>query len=178
MQSATAISSSLNTYRGLLLERLANAQRRAARRDDGFTLAIVDIDDLGAVNDSYGSAAGAAILRELGSRMKERLRDGDTVARLDGDEFALVLDGAADEGAGSKALEKVLAALASPVYVEGERVRIELSIGACVYPMDSADEGELLRCAEFALASAKAAGGNRYRFFKHAAESGPLAKDY
>jgi diguanylate cyclase (GGDEF)-like protein len=176
MQSTTAISSVI-TYRGLLLERLANVQRRASQRDDGFTLAIVDCDDFGAVNDSYGNAAGAAVLRELASRMKERLRDSDTVARLDGDRFALVLDGAADQGAASKALDKVLSALASPVYVEGERVLIELSVGACVYPTDSGEEAELLRRAEFALASAKGVGGNCYRFYNPPAGPRSSAND-
>jgi diguanylate cyclase (GGDEF)-like protein len=157
------------TYRGLLQERLAHACLRAARRDDGFTLAMVDIDDFRAVNDSYGNAAGAAVLKEIASRMKQCLRESDTVARLDGDEFALVLEGTADESAAARALDKVLAALGSPLYVNGERVAIELSIGACIYTANSAREDALLRCAEFALAAAKSAGGNCYRFFSQAA---------
>jgi diguanylate cyclase (GGDEF)-like protein len=156
------------SHRDLLLERLADARRRAARRDQGFTLAVVDLDDFGAVNDSYGNAAGAAVLRTVGARIKECLRESDIVARLDGDKFALLLDGAADENAGAKALEKVLAVLESPVYVDGERLLIELSAGASVYPTDAGDEEELLRRAQVALASAKGAGGNCYRFFSRA----------
>lgn len=145
--------------RGLFLDRLAQAMRQAVRRDEQFTVAILDLDRFRDTNNRFGHLAGDAVLQAVGARTRACLRDVDTVARIGGDEFALILAGA-ERGPAAKVLEKVVAANAAAVPFENRLLRSSVSVGACSWPLDGSTERELLGNADAAMYAAKHAGGN------------------
>jgi len=149
--------------RVLFADRLAHALRQAARRKEGFVLAMFDLDGFREANNRFGHLAGDAVLRAVAKRTARCIRKADTVARVGGDEFALILAGAAQRGA-EVVLEKLRAANARPVRFEGHSIPLSVSIGACFYPGDGRSEKALRKGADAAMYAAKRAGGNRLRF--------------
>ena len=150
--------------RGLFLDRLGQALRQAIRRSEPLTVAILDIDRFRDTNNRHGHLAGDAVLQAVAARTRACVREADTVARIGGDEIAIVLVGAAQADAES-VLAKVVAANAAPLQHDGVELRATVSVGAAGFP-DDAKEGEVLRKhADAAMYAAKAAGGNGYRFW-------------
>ena len=149
--------------RALFADRLAHALRQAARREEGFALAMFDLDGFRAANNRFGHLAGDAVLRAVARRSARCVRKADTVARVGGDEFALILPGAAQRGA-QAVLEKLRAANARPVRFEGRSIPVSVSIGACLFSGDGRSEKALRERADAAMYEAKRAGGNRLRF--------------
>ena len=151
--------------RSLFLDRLGQALRHAARREEQLTVAILDIDRFRDTNNSHGHMAGDAVLQAVASRTRSCLRGADTVARIGGDEIALILlDASEDQAAG--VLGKVVAANAAPVRHDGVEIRATVSVGASGYPRDAQDADALRKQADQAMYTAKAAGGNRYLFYR------------
>ena len=151
--------------RTLFLDRLGQALHQAARRHEGLAVAILDIDRFRETNNRFGHMAGDAVLQAVASRSTGCVRAADTVARIGGDELALVLS-SADERAGA-VCEKVRAAAAVPVPFDDRLIRVSVSIGACVYPGDAGNAEELRKRADEAMYAAKRAGGNCVRFYRH-----------
>ena len=150
--------------RGLFLDRLGQALRQATRRSEPLTVAILDIDRFRDTNNRHGHLAGDAVLQAVAARTRACVREADTVARIGGDEIAILLVGAAQADAES-VLAKVVAANAAPLQHDGVELRATVSIGAADFP-NAANEGEALRKhADAAMYAAKAAGGNGYRFW-------------
>jgi diguanylate cyclase (GGDEF)-like protein/PAS domain S-box-containing protein len=150
--------------RNLFADRLAQALRLAARRKEGLAVAILDLDGFRRANNRFGHLAGDAVLRSVARRTRRCVREADTVARIGGDEFALILTGAAKRAAVAQVLEKVRAANARPVRYAGRPIPVSLSIGAALYPRDARSEKTLHKRADEAMYAAKRAGGNRCRF--------------
>jgi len=150
--------------RGLFLDRLGQALRQAVRRGEPLTVAILDLDRFRDTNNRYGHLAGDAVLQAVAARTRGCLREADTVARIGGDELALVLPGAGGEAAGA-VLQKVVAANAAPLSWGGREIRATVSVGASVFPQDAKDEEALRRRADEAMYAAKAAGGSRCVFY-------------
>jgi diguanylate cyclase (GGDEF)-like protein/PAS domain S-box-containing protein len=150
--------------RHLYADRLAQALREAERRREGVAVALLDLDDFKRVNTRYGHLAGDAVLKAVARRTRRCVRAIDTVARVGGDEFALVLPLSRSRRAAATVLEKVRAANAAAVRYGGVRIPMSVSIGASLYPRDGRRESELRRGADAAMYRAKRAGGNRYRF--------------
>ena len=149
--------------RGLFLDRLEQALRLAVRRDEPLTVAILDIDQFRDVNTCHGHLGGDAVLQAVAARTRGCIREADTVARIGGDELALLLPGAGEEEA-APVLRKIVAANAVPVPFGADFIQGSVSIGACVGPRGAASAEELRRHADAAMYAAKAAGGNRYGF--------------
>jgi diguanylate cyclase (GGDEF)-like protein/PAS domain S-box-containing protein len=152
--------------RNLFLDRLGQALRNAKRREEGFALAVVDLDRFKEVNDRFGHLAGDALLRAVALRLQRCVRESDTVARLSGDEFALILVGAGERAAVSRILDKVLSAASVPVRFEHHALHVGLSVGVCIYPRDGKSGEELHKRADAAMYAAKRAGGNRCHYFR------------
>jgi diguanylate cyclase (GGDEF)-like protein len=149
--------------RRLFFDRLGQALRQAVRRSSGLAVAVVDVDRFKAINDLYGHLGGDAVLQAVASRLQHCVRDEDTVARLGGDEFGLILLDAADADVVGALLDKILRTFAAPVAVSDRAIPASVSIGACLYPSEAGDEGELMQRADEAMYRAKRAGGNCYR---------------
>jgi diguanylate cyclase (GGDEF)-like protein/PAS domain S-box-containing protein len=146
--------------RSLFLDRLDQALRNAARRAEPFTLAILDIDRFRDTNNSRGHLAGDAVLRAVAARTRACVREADTVARIGGDEVAIILVGAGEADAAS-VLAKIVAANAAPLAHDGAELRATVSVGAAGYPDDAKEAETLRKHADDAMYRAKAAGGNR-----------------
>ena len=149
--------------RALLRERMTHAFERRRRNRSAISLLFVDVDDLKAVNDNLGHAAGDALLQGVAVRLQAGIRPGDTVARLGGDEFVLILEDATEETAVGVA-ERVLQSLRTPFTVLGTQVDSSVSIGVAVAGPNGATEG-LLSTADAAVYAAKSAGKNRYAVY-------------
>ena len=151
--------------RSLFLDRLRQALRQAARRSEEVTVVTLDIDRFRETNTRYGHMGGDAVLQAIAARSRRCVRDADTVARVGGDEFALVLVGAG-EPAAAAVLAKLVAANAVPVAYEAHEIRATISVGAAVYPRDALDADALRKHADAAMYQAKTARGNRYVFYR------------
>ncbi len=146
--------------RRLLSDRLAQCVARARREKKTVALLCVDLDGFKLVNDSYGHASGDALLAQVGQRLKGRFRHADTLARVGGDEFALVLDTLQNRGDARIIAETVLDLLKPPFEIAGHTVHIGASIGLSIFP-DAAETGQLMQQADCAMYAAKRNGRSR-----------------
>ncbi|RYF08424.1 MAG: EAL domain-containing protein [Comamonadaceae bacterium] len=148
------------THALLRLER-ANSHRISER----LSVLFVDLDGFKPINDSFGHAAGDAILRSAAQRLRNEARESDTVARVGGDEFLVLLE---DVGSAADCLgvaNRILASLAQPFDLAGKQVQISCSIGVVVHP-DHGERDKLVANADAAMYAAKRAGGNGYAMFE------------
>ncbi len=140
--------------------RLTHALEKARRnnytgRKSIVQLVIMDVDDFKGVNDLLGHLGGDEVLREIGRRLRAEVRESDTVARWGGDEFTCILEDLASSEAAEHMAQKILASMAEPVRVQGEEVRITISLGYSLFPLHSEEQETLLRYADMALYRAK-----------------------
>lgn len=152
--------------RTLFIERLEHALVRARRESRALALLFVDLDYFKAVNDSLGHAAGDNLLRTLAGRMKDVMRQSDSLARLSGDEFALFIEGVDEQTNIDGVLRKLLDALLTPATIAGRLVTIGASIGVAIFPRDGDNAETLLRAADTAMYRAKAKGRNSFEFYQ------------
>ena len=156
--------------RGLLEQRLAAALRHAESAGGGLALLYLDVDRLKTINDTLGHDAGDALLRGLGERLTQCLRREDTVARVGGDEFVVLLPAVRTRQEATGIAQKILKALAARFQIEGHEIDVTSSLGIALYPEDGRDAATLRRRADDALYRAKRLGRNTYRFTASAAE--------
>jgi diguanylate cyclase (GGDEF)-like protein/PAS domain S-box-containing protein len=154
--------------RRLFEDRLSLALAQAHRYRHRIAVIFVDLDEFKQVNDTLGHAAGDELLKAVARRLTESVREADTVARLAGDEFTLILPGlnyAEDVSAISR---KLLDALRSPFVIDGQDIRVTSSGGIALYPEDGHDEETLLRNADTAMYRAKERGRDNFQLFSPA----------
>ncbi|SFL56055.1 putative bifunctional diguanylate cyclase/phosphodiesterase [Rugamonas rubra] len=147
-----------------LAERAGYAISLAQRNNEHLALMFLDLDHFKDVNDTLGHSVGDAVLVGLAKRLLAELRVEDTVSRLGGDEFILLVH-AGDARGLSQVVEKVLALVARPHQVEQHQLTLTGSIGIALYPADGKDLEELVKCADAAMYRAKKNGRNGYCFF-------------
>jgi len=148
-----------------LRDRLEQTLAAARRSGTGVAILSVDLDDFKAVNDTLGHSAGDMLLCEGARRMRNVLREMDTVARVGGDEFTIVQAENNGWDAASSVASRLIDCLTDTIDVDGEKVHCGASIGISLYPDDGKTADELLRNADLALYKAKANGRNSYCFF-------------
>jgi diguanylate cyclase (GGDEF)-like protein/PAS domain S-box-containing protein len=152
--------------RVLLADRLHQAMAQAVRRRQSLALAFLDLDAFKAINDTHGHDAGDQLLVALAARMKQTLREGDTLARIGGDEFVVILADLSDATACQPLLVRLLEAAAQPVLLEQRTLQVSASLGVTFYPQEEDMVADtLLRQADQAMYQAKLAGKNRYHIF-------------
>jgi diguanylate cyclase (GGDEF)-like protein/PAS domain S-box-containing protein len=151
--------------RVLLADRLLLAMAQCQRRAQSLAVVYLDLDGFKAVNDKHGHDAGDELLIAVAQRMKEALREGDTLARIGGDEFVAVLVDLEHGQDCEPVLKRLLQAAATPVTATAAVLQVSASIGVTVYPQDQADADLLLRHADQAMYLAKQMGKNRYHLF-------------
>jgi diguanylate cyclase (GGDEF)-like protein len=151
----------------LALDRVEQMLARARRGQFPVAALYVDVDGFKAVNDSFGHAAGDELLRTVGKRLESVVREGDTAARIGGDEFVVLVEGSTLDAGAELVAERLLEVLSQPYEMSGEAGRelsVTASIGIALGLRAGADE--LLRDADIAMYEAKAAGKNRYVLFQ------------
>jgi diguanylate cyclase (GGDEF)-like protein/PAS domain S-box-containing protein len=146
-------------------DRLDRAIKESRRNQVSFAMLALDLDEFKRVNDSLGHDAGDRLLVEVGRRLQSCLRDMDTIARIGGDEFSIILPGFGELEDVVRTAGRIIHALHEPVHVGLEWVTISTSIGITIYPHDSGDVDGLIKNADLALYSAKDHGRNGYAFF-------------
>jgi diguanylate cyclase (GGDEF)-like protein len=159
------------------MDRLAGALVRARRRSDyPFAVLALDMDRFKVVNDSLGHAAGDRLLVEIAARLQSSLRDGDTVSRLAGDEFACLLDDAGGADDAAVVANRILEALRAPFWVDGQEIFASASIGIALGSSDCERAEDLLRDADTAMDQAKALGKAQYALFQPAMRDRAIAE--
>lgn len=151
--------------RVLLFDRIERAITQSARRGHAIALVYMDLDGFKQINDSLGHDAGDQLLIALARRMSDVLRQGDTLARIGGDEFVALLMDIPSPRDCDPILGRLLAAAASPVAIGTQTVQVSASLGVTLYPGDASDADLLLRHADQAMYQAKKSGKNRYRWY-------------
>jgi len=151
--------------RVLFSDRFNRAMARSKRENTLLALCYLDLDGFKQVNDTMGHEAGDCLLVEVAERIKSNLREEDTVSRMGGDEFAILMGDLQTLEQCELALTRIHQALALPYAIEKEAVNISASSGITLYPMDDADPDTLLRHADQAMYQAKSEGRNRYHLF-------------
>ena len=151
--------------RTLLNDRLKHAITNAQRRRRTQALLFIDLDHFKTVNDTMGHSAGDALLLEVAQRLRECVRESDTLARIGGDEFVILLTNLIRPDDATRVAEKLIAALGLPISVENHIFNITASVGIAVWPGDGADAETLMRNADVAMYHAKNSGRNNYQFF-------------
>lgn len=150
--------------RSLFLDHLSLAIHDAHRYNNIVAVAFIDLDKFKQINDTYGHDAGDEIIKAVASRVSGCLRRSDTVARLSGDEFAVVLGKLEHSYDISRVAQNILDQFKTPVLVNGAEIFARLSMGIAVYPTDGTNSVDLLRYADMAMYRAKHEGGG-YQYF-------------
>jgi len=148
--------------RRLFQEHLTLAIALAQRKRRPVAVLFLDLDHFKVVNDSLGHTMGDTLLREIATRLRTSVREGDVVARVGGDEFTIVLQELEKKEDAAAMAQRVLRIVAEPIDVDGQRLYITTSIGITVYPDDGEDAETLLKNADNAMYRAKAVGRNTY----------------
>ncbi len=151
--------------RALFLERLSHAIKGMHGRDKMLGVLFMDLDRFKTINDTLGHDVGDKLLQAFSVRVRGCLREVDTVARLSGDEFIVLLEGMTSSEDADRICLKILKALSKPFYIESRELFITTSIGISLFPKDARDAFSLMKYADVAMYRAKELGRNNYQFY-------------
>jgi diguanylate cyclase (GGDEF)-like protein/PAS domain S-box-containing protein len=152
--------------RVLFQERLDHAITSAQALGKLVAVVLLDLVRFKNVNDTLGHDAGDQILKQVAQRLLKTMRSVDTVARMSGDEFTIVMTNIRNVDDVARVAQKILNAFEKPFYVAGRELHIGASLGIAIYPLHAVNAKELMNHADIAMYSAKAAGDNRYQFYQ------------
>ncbi|MGQ0510012.1 MAG: EAL domain-containing protein [Betaproteobacteria bacterium] len=151
--------------RRLLEDRLMQAIARGDRNQKPTAVMFVDLDRFKAINDTLGHAVGDVLLKEVSERLVRQLRVGDTVCRIGGDEFVVVLPEVTRSSDAAGVAQKIIETVSLPIAVDDRELQVSVSIGISVFPDDGRDVETLIRNADAAMYHAKETGRSCYQFF-------------
>ncbi|MEO1889823.1 MAG: PAS domain S-box protein [Cycloclasticus sp.] len=152
--------------RRLFVDRFSQAKAHAKRTKTKLAICFLDLDNFKPVNDEYGHEVGDKLLVMVAERIKDCIREEDTVSRQGGDEFNLLLTGIKSQTECEQSLQRVVQALQEPYLIDDVSHHISASIGAVIAQESDKDLDDLIRCADHAMYRAKASGRNRFQFYK------------
>lgn len=161
--SHDALTGLLN--RTMFMQRVQQAIAQAQRHERTLAVLFVDLDGFKSVNDTLGHDAGDALLVELAQRLRSSLREGDTVGRMGGDEFVVLIEEYAEDAQLVEVAKKLLETVAQPFHLREQSRQVTASIGIAMFGADGRDAQALLRHADLAMYRAKQSGKNQFRFF-------------
>ena len=150
--------------RALFFDRLRQALVGARRHGSSFAVLVSDLDGFKLINDRYGHETGDALLQVAAKRLRAATREGDTVARIGGDEFSALLARAATPEDAAIVARRMVQALDQPIVIAGQPCQVGISIGIALYPAGGKDMDVLVAHADGAMYAAKRAGGRCYKF--------------
>ena len=157
--------------RRLLLERLTRGIERAAGSEGTLAVLFVDLDRFKRINDVFGHEAGNLVLREAAKRIGSSVREGDTVSRLGGDEFNVVLEGVETTAGICTVADRIRAELRRPFPIAESEVYVSASIGIAVFPRDGTSAEDLLKRSDVAMYQAKKNGRDNHQFYSPESET-------
>jgi diguanylate cyclase (GGDEF)-like protein len=152
------------TNRSLFHDRVTQTLKQSKRYNRKFALLFIDLDGFKSVNDMLGHVAGDELLVKTAKRLLDCVRDSDTVARMGGDEFTIILKAISTSENSKIVAQKIIHVLSSPFKIKDHDTHIGVSIGISLYPDNGADIETLLKKADEAMYQAKKNGKNDYRF--------------
>ncbi|HEY0844012.1 MAG TPA: EAL domain-containing protein [Noviherbaspirillum sp.] len=162
--------------RSMFQDRLEQGIRKAQRNEERLALLFLDLDYFKEVNDTLGHSMGDWLLQEAARRVRQCVRDSDTVARFGGDEFTVLLGELHDPSSVERAVFDILCTLAEPFQLGPEQVYISASIGITFFPDDGTESDTLLKNADQAMYAAKAQGRNRFSYFTSSMQEAAQAR--
>jgi two-component system cell cycle response regulator len=148
--------------RTLFRDRLVQAMARTKRMQQPIGLMLLDLDRFKAVNDTFGHDMGDELLKAVTERFKTCVREVDTVARMGGDEFTIILEGVSSEQNILVVAKRITESIAAPFELKGHHISVGVSIGITIYPHDDHPVDELLKHADMAMYRAKQQGGSAF----------------
>lgn len=151
--------------RRLFKNRLEKAVKSVQRSNTSIALLFLDLDQFKRVNDALGHDAGDTLLKEIARRLDRNVRDNDTVSRIGGDEFTILLTDIHTTNDVRIVADKILQSLARPINLNGQEIVSTVSIGITITPEDSVDANTLMKNADLAMYRAKELGRNNFQFF-------------
>jgi diguanylate cyclase (GGDEF)-like protein/PAS domain S-box-containing protein len=149
----------------LLNDRIEHALQRAAREERQVGVLFLDLDHFKTINDSLGHPVGDRLLKQVARRIKGLVREEDTVSRLGGDEFIILLEDVDDTRTLGKLAQKIIESFREPFSIEPHELQLGVSVGISVYPRDGSDGATLIKNADAAMYRAKEEGRNDYQFY-------------
>lgn len=152
--------------RTLFARRLQEKMEEARSRDGYLAVVFLDLDRFKSINDTLGHECGDYLLQLVAKRLTDAVRDGDTVARMGGDEFTILLGRINHPANAQKVAERVMSRMAQPFLIAGREVPITASLGISLYPQHASSAEDLLRLADSAMFHSKQAGRNKYAFWQ------------
>jgi diguanylate cyclase (GGDEF)-like protein/PAS domain S-box-containing protein len=152
--------------RHLFDERAKHTLGHARRNNSRFAVLFIDIDNFKKINDTLGHPVGDELLIELAARLRDSIRETDTVSRFGGDEFIILLEGVDQSYQVQKVVDKLMLCLSAPIKTLAETLHVSGSMGIAIYPEDGLDIPTLIRCADISMYKAKQQGKNTYCFFE------------
>jgi diguanylate cyclase (GGDEF)-like protein len=162
--------------RRLFRERLALDLARAKRQESRVTVLCLDLDRFKKINDSLNYEAGDQVLKEVGKRLAESVREFETSARLGGDEFAVILQDLEHEQEAMVVTQRLLDRVARPIKIDGQDVVTTASVGIAFFPENGDEVEQLLKCSDSAMRRAKEEGRHRYQIFSRQMHSEVLTR--
>lgn len=158
--------------RFLSLDRLEQMIKEAERSNEHVAVLFLDLDDFKKVNDSLGHEVGDQLLKKAAKRLDLTVRDYDTVGRLGGDEFIVILGGLSEIDRSGRVAEQMLEQFHRPFSLDGRELVLTASLGVAIYPEDGTSPAELLRNADTAMYCSKDAGRNTYHYYTESMNQG------
>jgi diguanylate cyclase (GGDEF)-like protein len=163
--------------RTLLEDRLDQALTRVRRDGAAVALHVLDLDRFKQVNDTLGHAAGDLLVQQVSERLQMLLRETDTVARIGGDEFAIIQSAPKNEGDVRRLGARIIEAIGEPFVLRGREARVGVSVGAVLATKDTSDASELVRKADITMYRAKESGRNCFRLFSDEMDAAVQRRD-
>ncbi|MCI4625476.1 MAG: EAL domain-containing protein [Candidatus Magnetoovum sp. WYHC-5] len=153
--------------RVLLYDRLSIALSHAQRQNISLAIILIDVDNFKDINDTVGHNVGDNVLSQVSIRLKECIREEDTVARISGDEFVLLVTNVNSINDIITVSDRIFKRVSDVFIIDSHELYVTVSMGICMYPSDGKDVTELVKNAEIAMYEAKASGRNNYKFFTY-----------